>query len=93
LLKQPSEWAEITHPFHPLRGKRFLVLRTRKWGGQEVLTLKDPARGTFCVPLAWTDLSAPAEQEGPKEPLLDFHKLLELAALLSSLEKKRIDAP
>jgi len=88
LLKQPSEWAEISHPFHPLRGKRFLVLRRRKCGGQEILTLKDPTRGPFCVPLAWTDLSQPTEKEGPKEPLLDFHKLLELATLISSLKKK-----
>ena len=66
-----------------------MVLRSRKCGGQEILTLKDPARGTFCVPLAWTDLSQPTEQEGPKEPLLDFHKLLELATLVSSLKKKK----
>ncbi|MGH8336193.1 MAG: DUF5372 family protein, partial [Gammaproteobacteria bacterium] len=26
-------WAEVRHPFHPLKGQRFPVLKTRRVGG------------------------------------------------------------
>src|SRR5579871_584432 len=30
---KPLGWAEIRHPFHPLRGQRFPVLKTKRTGG------------------------------------------------------------
>src|SRR5271166_5559003 len=38
LASNPSlGWALITHPFHPLKGQRFAILKIRKVAGREVL--------------------------------------------------------
>jgi hypothetical protein len=34
-------WAEIRHPFHPLRGQRFKVLKKRRIGGVDTLILRE----------------------------------------------------
>ncbi|HXJ95558.1 MAG TPA: DUF5372 family protein, partial [Terriglobia bacterium] len=33
----PLGWAEISHPFHPLRGQRFEVLKKRRVAGVDTL--------------------------------------------------------
>src|SRR5690349_11823198 len=38
--------AEVVHPFHPLRGQRFLVLKVRTVSGLETLSLRDADRGS-----------------------------------------------
>ena len=48
-------WALITHPFHPLAGQRFAILKVRKIAGQEILSLYDQKRGSLAIPRAWTD--------------------------------------
>ena len=35
--RQPLGSAEVTHPFHPLRGHRFVVLKVRRISGVETL--------------------------------------------------------
>jgi hypothetical protein len=40
-------WAVITHPFRPLSGQRFAILKVRKIAGQEVLSLYDQKRGSL----------------------------------------------
>src|SRR6266481_5902419 len=50
-----SGWALITHPFHPLKGQRFAILKIRKVAGQEVLSLYDDKRGSLPFPSDWTD--------------------------------------
>jgi Family of unknown function (DUF5372) len=83
-------WAEILHPFHPLRGQRFQVLKTRRVGGRDTLILGEPARGSFCIPREWTDRADPAlyDSLGLPPRRLDAHLLLELAALLERLTPK-----
>jgi len=48
-------WAEIRHPFHPLRGQSFPVLKTRRLAGVDTLILRGLERGTFSVAREWTD--------------------------------------
>ena len=42
-------------PFHPLKGQRFQVLKQRRVAGIDTLILRDAARGSFAVPVQWTD--------------------------------------
>jgi len=83
-------WAEIRHPFHPLRGQRFQVLKTRRIGGVETLILREPARGSFSVAREWTDWADPSLYESFDLPprRLDADLLLELAVLLEQLTSK-----
>jgi hypothetical protein len=80
-------WAEIRHPFHPLRGQRFQVLKTRRISGVDTLILREPARGSFSIAREWTDWvdpSACASRDSPPQRL-DANLLLELVALLEQL--------
>jgi hypothetical protein len=52
---------EVTHPFHPLRGRRFVVLKVRKISGVETLSVRHPDLGSFALPQDWTDWRASAE--------------------------------
>jgi len=85
-------WATVTHPFHPLRGKRFLVLKVRRVGGREVLSLFDERSGTIALPRQWTDQAPPSMVAGllPPAPILHPACLIELRALVELL-KKRLD--
>jgi len=50
---------QIVHPFHPLSGKRFPILKSRRVRGVECLVLKGSESGTFSVPREWTDRAEP----------------------------------
>jgi hypothetical protein len=80
-------WAEIRHPFHPLRGQRFQVLKTRRISGVDTLILREPARGSFSVAREWTDWVDPSacESRDSQPQRLDANLLLELVALLEQL--------
>ena len=93
-------WAEIRHPFHPLRGQRFEVLKERRLAGVDTLILRELERGTFSVARAWTDWADPSlyDSLGLPPQRLDAESLFELVALLDQLAtsnhsaiKKRID--
>jgi hypothetical protein len=85
-------WATVTHPFHPLRGKRFLVLKVRRAGGREVLSLRDEQKGTIALPREWTDQAPPSMVSGtlPQAPILNPACLIQLSELVQLL-KNRID--
>jgi hypothetical protein len=79
--------AEVVHPFHPLRGKRFDVLKIRRVAGIERLSLRDPIFGSFAMPREWTDWASPDEQPcaGGSSLVVDAFGLVELAEFLTSL--------
>jgi hypothetical protein len=83
-------WAEIRHPFHPLRGQRFQVLKTRHIGGVDTLILRELARGSFSVAREWTDWADPSPYDAFGLPPLRLNadSLLELAVLLEQLTLK-----
>jgi hypothetical protein len=78
--------AEVIHPFHPLRGQRFVVLRVRRVSGIETLSLRHADFGSFAMPREWTDWAPPAAQAfGGAVPLLvDAFGLIALAELIAS---------
>ena len=87
-------WALITHPFHPLAGQRFRILKVRKLAGQELLSLYDQKRGSLTIPRAWTDQAEPSPYAGLPEPapILDVHGLLKLHELLRATSKNDHEA-
>jgi hypothetical protein len=84
----------ITHPFHPLAGQRFAILKVRKLAGQDVLSLYDRKRGSLTVPRGWTDQAEPSPYAGLPEsaPILDVHCLLKVHELLRATSKNEHQA-
>src|SRR5260370_26178081 len=83
-------WAEIRHPFHPLRGQRFPVLKKRRIAGNDTLILCGLDCGTFSVAREWPDLADPSPGDSLKLPLwrLDAGSLLALVTLLEQLPQR-----
>ncbi len=83
----PLGWAEISHPFHPLRGQRFEVLKERRVAGVDTLILRELERGTFSVPREWTDWAdlSPYDSLALPPRRLAGDSLFTLAALLEEL--------
>jgi hypothetical protein len=83
-------WAEIRHPYHPLRGQRFPVLKKRRIAGKDTLILRGLDCGTFSVAREWTDWSDPSPGDSLQLPLrrLDADSLLALVTLLDSLTQR-----
>jgi hypothetical protein len=80
-------WAEIRHPFHPLRGQRFQILKARRIAGIDTFLLRELDRGTFSIAREWTDWADPSPYFSLDFPprRLDAGLLFELAALLEQL--------
>jgi len=80
-------FAEISHPFHPLRGQRFAVLKTRRIAGVDTLILKYAGRGSFSISREWTDWGTPSCYDGTHIPphFFDIGLLLDLVALIEHL--------
>jgi hypothetical protein len=87
-------WATVTHPFHPLSGKRFLILKIRKGGGREVLSLFAEHIGTVALPREWTDQAPPCPYSNVLEPAPVLHAafLLKLQELVQVIGKRIDDA-
>ena len=80
-------WAEILHPYHPLRGQRFRVLKERRVAGVDTLILRDVERGSFGIAREWTDWRNPSPYEllGLPPRRLDAESFFDLIALLEQL--------
>ena len=79
------------HPFHPLRGKQFAVLKSRLVRGVECLALKGSESGTFAVPRDWTDQARPDPYRDAEvvPRFLKLESLLSIVELSNSLSRKR----
>ncbi|MBV9680025.1 MAG: hypothetical protein JO185_27065 [Acidobacteriaceae bacterium] len=82
-------WAEIRHPYHPLRGQQFRVLKQRRIAGTDTLLLRDCERGSFSIAREWTDWADPSPYAALGLPArqLDAGSLVELVTLLEQLNK------
>jgi hypothetical protein len=83
--------AEITHPFHPLKGKTFTILKTRSVAAVETLILQGSSRGTFAVPREWTDQADPCTVHllAHQLPIFDARRLLALVELIRQSEREK----
>ena len=79
------------HPFHPLRGKQFAILKSRVVRGVECLILKGSDSGTFAVPRDWTDQVRPdAYHDAAAAPrFLKLESHLSIVELSTSIPRKR----
>src|SRR6478736_4140714 len=94
LANQPLGSAEITHPFHPRRGQRFVVLKVRRVSGVETLSLRHVELGSFAVPREWTNwapLDEHAAHPGRQPLLIDAFGLLALTELVTLLTHGGLD--
>ena len=72
----------VTHPFHPLKGRRLSILFERKRPEGLLYVCEGGPLGTVGLPVAWTSLSEPAAGRP-----LTIEVLVELAALVKALKK------
>ena len=78
--------AEITHPFHPLHGQQFAVLKVRRLSGVATLSLHHAELGSFALPQEWTDWGAPAEP-ADTSLMIDAFGLAALAEIVDFLAR------
>jgi len=73
-----------------MRGKAFPILKTRRVGGINTLSLRGTAGGTFAVPLAWTDQAEPSPWELLEKdaPIFSAPFLWRLVELVDSLSRQ-----
>ena len=75
----------VTHPFHPLRGQKFSVLKLRTVAGVVRLSVRHPELGTFAMRADWTDWAVAST---PGQPLMiDAFGLVDLAEIVESLNR------
>ena len=89
---QPIEWVTITHPFHPLRGRRLEVYSSSR--KREVFFLKDLFRqGKIVIPRDWTDKADPDPYQSlsltSHPPPLSLPHLLQLIDFLGILKQAK----
>lgn len=82
-----------THPYHPLRGQQFPLLKIRRTGGVDTVILRGTSGGTFSVPLAWTDRAGPSPWQmiGENPPLFSAQSLASLVELLDLLSARDVN--
>jgi Family of unknown function (DUF5372) len=82
-------WAEISHPYHPLRCQQFRVLKQRRLAGVDTLVLRECERGSFSVAREWTDWADPSPYVALSLPTrrLDASSLFELVGLVEQLTR------
>jgi hypothetical protein len=81
-------WAEIRHPYHPLRGQRLEVIKQRRVAGVDTLILRQSEYGTISIAREWTDWAAPSPYEvlGWPAGYFEAESLLRLVTLLEQLK-------
>jgi hypothetical protein len=78
---------EITHPFHPLRGQKFVVLKLRTVSGVATLSVRHPDLGSFAIREDWTDWSAANTTPMSQSLMIDAFGLAEVAEIVESLSR------
>jgi Family of unknown function (DUF5372) len=75
---------EIRHPFHPLRGQRFEVLKVRRIAGIDTLLVRNLDHASFSIAREWTDRAdgSPCDALGWPPQRFDADLLFELVTLL-----------
>jgi Family of unknown function (DUF5372) len=75
---------EVTHPFHPLRGQKFVVLKLRTVSGVTTLSVRHPDLGSFAIREDWTDWSVSASPSS-RSLMIDVFGLAALAEIVEAI--------
>jgi hypothetical protein len=73
----------VTHPFHPLAGRRLRVLFERRLPDGPAVSCEGGPLGSVMLPLSWTDRGAE-----PAEIPLSYEVLAELAEAVKALASR-----
>ena len=87
-MDQLKHKVRITHPFHPLYGKQYGLIRYRRSWGRPSIDLHDDRERIITVPIAWTDASEPDPFVVVSSGRSDFRveDLLRLVRLIEGLK-------
>ena len=82
----------MTHPFHPLRGRKFALVTYRHNWGEDRVYFRDDRGELAALPANWTSVAPndPFREMAAGRCLLRFVDLLELLALARQI-KERVD--
>ncbi|MFL6416597.1 MAG: DUF5372 family protein [Bryobacteraceae bacterium] len=85
---------EIRHPFHPLRGQRFEVLKVRRVAGIDTLLVRNLDHASFSIAREWTDWADPSPYDVLGLPPQRFtaELLFELVTLMERLSSSEQEA-
>jgi len=85
---------EIRHPFHPLRGHRFELLKVRRIAGVDTLLVRNLDLASFSIAREWTDWADPSPYKAPGLPpqRFDAELLFELVTLVEQLSRSEQEA-
>ena len=88
--QQPSQFVTITHPFHPLRGRRLELLHIER-GYDPDLLLRRPDGTLARIAMSATNFAAKVDQEGllTPPPLLDPGGLRQARLLVDAILQRR----
>jgi hypothetical protein len=78
----------VTHPFHPLRGKKIAaVYRRNNWGEDRVMYLERSRKRPRSIPATWTDIVPEDEFRRISQGRATFRAsdLIELSAMIERL--------
>ena len=82
-------WAQIRHPYHPLRGQRLEVIERRRIAGVDTLLLRQSeCSAAIRIAREWTDWADPSvyEMVGWPPGHFEVESLLELVTLLGHVK-------
>lgn len=76
----------ITHPYHPLKGQSYFILKVKEVNGIRRYSLRTDS-GVICVPESWTDRQVQQKFNLDSNMIpFDAFTLKEVAQLLGTLE-------
>ncbi len=83
----------MTHPFHPLYGRTFVLVTCRHNWGEDRVYYHDNAGGLHSLPTAWTSVACadPFVSLAAGRSAFRVTDLLELSRLLESLAKAQVE--
>jgi hypothetical protein len=79
----------ITHPFHPLCGREYILITHRLNWGEDRVSFKDENGDYHCIPAQWTDINPPDpfEQCGNNDSYFRIADLIEIMEIIRKLKK------
>jgi hypothetical protein len=80
----------ITHPFHPLSGRSYVLITHKLNWGEDRVSFKDEKGHYHSIPAYWTDvvLSDPYERPGDPDSYFRLNDLLEIRQIVQKLKTK-----
>ena len=78
-------WAKIVHPFHPLTGQKFEILKKKRMAGEDIFSLRGIS-GVFSILKSWTDHFN--EVPTPFDTILSSTCLLKLSELVAAINSE-----